>query len=224
MMITEGLRQNDLEYLVSNYISIDQYTSKIDDDNITIAFFVNEFDGVNELKDLIEKVYFTEIRDIEISETMTSDNKYILFVEFERNILFPKILIDILETVTFATNNKKWFFKTINSEDNIEVNEDNINEHIRLSKLEEVDKIKEKEVKESYEPIYIDDNGWQRQYIPQGYISEEKLNKLLEQSQYINDRDSIEMKLLETTFYGSEIITTDKNVFVINGEKILMLK
>ena len=36
-MITEGLRINDLQYLVSNYVSIDQYTSKLDDDNITTS-------------------------------------------------------------------------------------------------------------------------------------------------------------------------------------------
>ena len=40
MNLNEGLRINDLKYLVSNYISIDQYTSKLDDDNITVAFFV----------------------------------------------------------------------------------------------------------------------------------------------------------------------------------------
>lgn len=227
MFINEGLRQNDLEHLVSNYISIDEYSSKLDDDNITIAIYVNQLDVANELKDLIEKTYFIEIRDIEISETMTIDNKYILFIEFDRDELFPKVLLDILDTIYYATNNKKWFFKTIGLEEHIDVSEENIIEHIRLTKLEDGENNESEdsqEVKESYEPIYIDDNGWKRQYIPQGYISQEKMNHLINESETINERDDYELYLLESTFYGSEIITTDKNVFVINGDKILMLK
>lgn len=227
MFINEGLRQNDLEHLVSNYISIDEYSSKLDDDNITIAIYVNQLDVANELKDLIEKTYFIEIRDIEISETMTIDNKYILFIEFDRDELFPKVLLDILDTIYYATNNKKWFFKTFGLEEHIEVTEENIIEHIRLTKLEDGENNESEdsqEVKESYEPIYIDDNGWKRQYIPQGYISQEKMNHLINESETINERDDYELYLLESTFYGSEIITTDKNVFVINGDKILMLK
>ncbi len=227
MFINEGLRQNDLEHLVSNYISIDEYSSKLDDDNITIAIYVNQLDVANELKDLIEKTYFIEIRDIEISETMTIDNKYILFIEFDRDELFPKVLLDILDTIYYATNNKKWFFKTIGLEEHIEVTEENIIEHIRLTKLEDGENNESEdsqEVKESYEPIYIDDNGWKRQYMPQGYISQEKMNHLINESETINERDDYELYLLESTFYGSEIITTDKNVFVITGDKILMLK
>ena len=227
MFINEGLRQNDLEHLVSNYISIDEYSSKLDDDNITIAIYVNQLDVANELKELIEKTYFIEIRDIEISETMTIDNKYILFIEFDRDELFPKVLLDILDTIYYATNNKKWFFKTIGLEEHIEVTEENIIEHIRLTKLEDGENNESEdsqEVKESYEPIYIDDNGWKRQYMPQGYISQEKMNHLINESETINERDDYELYLLESTFYGSEIITTDKNVFVITGDKILMLK
>ena len=43
-ILNENLRRNDLEYLVSPYISIDQYTSKIKPDNITVAFFCNQLD------------------------------------------------------------------------------------------------------------------------------------------------------------------------------------
>ena len=81
-MLTEGLRAKDLQWMVSNYVSIDQYTSKLDDDNITVAFFINERDAADDLRDFIEKVYYIEIRDIEISDSLTDDNKYILFVEF----------------------------------------------------------------------------------------------------------------------------------------------
>ena len=56
-MLTEGLREKDLQWMVSNYVSIDQYTSKLDDDNITVAFFINERDAADDLRDFIEKGY-----------------------------------------------------------------------------------------------------------------------------------------------------------------------
>ena len=45
MKLYEDLRENDLANLISSYISIDEYTSKIDEDNITVALFVNELDA-----------------------------------------------------------------------------------------------------------------------------------------------------------------------------------
>ena len=68
MKLYEDLRENDLANLISSYISIDEYTSKIDEDNITVALFVNELDAAEELEDFIEKYYYIEIRDIEISD------------------------------------------------------------------------------------------------------------------------------------------------------------
>lgn len=56
MKLYEDLRENDLANLISSYISIDEYTSKIDEDNITVALFVNELDAAEELEDFIENI------------------------------------------------------------------------------------------------------------------------------------------------------------------------
>ena len=135
MNLNEGLKQNDLEYLVSNYISVDQYTSKIDDDNITVAFFCNEKEVADDLRDFIEKIYYIEIRDIEISDSLTEDNKYILFVEFERNITFPKLLMDMIDSIDRVTNNKDWKFKTFDMNERQDLSLSNINKYVRLTKL-----------------------------------------------------------------------------------------
>lgn len=226
MIINEDVKMNDLEHLVSNYISVDQYTSKVDEDNITVAFFVNERDAMEELKDVIEKMYFIELRDIEMSESLTSDNKYLLFVELERNVSFPKILMDMIDTVNFVTNNKKWKFITFGNKEYIDLTTENIKKYVRLTKLRDnVVEDEEESLEESYLPseIKINDGGWDRLYLPEGYIDEDAMNKIISESETLNDRDPYELELLETTFPGSEIITTDKNVFVITGDKILML-
>lgn len=237
-MLTEGLREKDLEYLVSNYVSIDQYTSKLDDDNITVAFFINEKDAAEDLRDFIEKVFYIEIRDIEISDSLTDDNKYILFVEFERNINFPKILLDMISSVTNVTNNKDWKFKTFGMNDKADLTIENIKNNVRLSKIrsninndEEELKSKEKsientenkKVEESFK-ININDRGWKRTYLPEGYVSQEEFNKLINESETLNSRDPSELYLIENQYPEYEVITTDANVFLIKGDKILKFK
>ena len=237
-MLTEGLREKDLEYLVSNYVSIDQYTSKLDDDNITVAFFINEKDAAEDLRDFIEKVFYIEIRDIEISDSLTDDNKYILFVEFERNINFPKILLDMISSVTNVTNNKDWKFKTFGMNDKADLTIENIKNNVRLSKIrsninndeeelkskeKSIENTEDKKVEESFK-ININDRGWKRTYLPEGYVSQEEFNKLINESETLNSRDPSELYLIENQYPEYEVITTDANVFLIKGDKILKFK
>ena len=237
-MLTEGLREKDLEYLVSNYVSIDQYTSKLDDDNITVAFFINEKDAAEDLRDFIEKVFYIEIRDIEISDSLTDDNKYILFVEFERNINFPKILLDMISSVTNVTNNKDWKFKTFGMNDKADLTIENIKNNVRLSKIrsninndeeelkskeKSIENTEDKKVEESFK-ININDRGWKRTYLPEGYVSQEEFNKLINESETLNSRDPSELYLIENQYPEYEVITTDTNVFLIKGDKILKFK
>lgn len=235
MKIIEGLRQNDLKYLVSNYISIDQYTSKLDDDNITVAFFCNEKEVAEDLRDFIEKVYYIEIRDIEISDSLTDDNKFILFVEFERNINFPKILMDMIDSVNKVSGNKEWKFKTFGMTDKEDLNSETLKAHVRLSKyrnsVNEEETLKDKKEeekedkkiqKESLQPMIVDDMGWKRKYLPEGYITQDELDEYIAESETLNSRDSREIFLIESSYPGYEVITTDTNVFLVKDGKILM--
>jgi len=213
--LTENLRVGDLKYCVSNFISVDEYVSKIDDDNITIAFFCNDRDVADELKDFVEKSFFMEIKDIEIADTITEDNKYILFVEFERKISFPKILLNVLKDISFLTNEKKWFFTTINHHEQLPCDEENIKKYVRLTKLRDTP-----EVKESFE---INNGINKLSLINEGYVSEKVMNHYIKESSSINDLDDNIMKLLEYTYPNKEIITTDSKIFIIGDNKILML-
>ena len=225
MKLYEDLRENDLANLISSYISIDEYTSKIDEDNITVALFVNELDAAEELEDFIEIYYYIEIRDIEISDSLTDDNKYIIFVEVERNDNFPKMILDMIDTINFVADNKGWNFSTYQMNEPVELSEENIKKYVRLNKLRDTANIDTDEttVEENYKPFLINDNGWIRKYTPKRYISEDELNRIIESSKTFNDRDDGEIYLLENAFPGYEIITTDKNVFLIKNNKILMM-
>lgn len=229
MKLCEDLREKDLANLISSYVSVDEYTSKIDEDNITVAFFVNELDAAEELEDFIEKFYYIEIRDIEISDSLTDDNKYIIFVELERNDSFPKIFLDMIDTINYVADNKDWNFSTYQMNKPVELSLINIRKYVRLSKLRDTANVDEKEnnqeeVQESYQPFLVNDNGWIRKYTPKRYITEDELEKIIESSETLNSRDDGEVSLLENAFPGYEVITTDKNVFLIKHNKILMME
>lgn len=226
MNINENLRQNDLKYCVSNFISIDEYVSKIDDDNITVAFFCNDDEVAAELKDFIEKAFFTEIKDIEVADTITEDNKYILFVELERKTFFPKIILSILKDISFLTGDKKWSFTTLNRHEQMLCTEENIKKYVRLTKLrnapgvEEKINVKEKDVKESF---VVSDGINKMRFINEGFVSKDVMNDYIRKSTSINELDPNIVRLLENKFFGKSILSTDEKVFIIDDRKIMML-
>jgi len=301
--LNESLRQNDLEYLVSPYVSVDQYTSKIKSDNITIAFFCNQLEVAKDLVDFLEKLYPIEIADIEIAETLTEDNKNIVYVELERNQMFPKILIDIIDSIDFLINCdvEDWDFITFGMKDKQKLSYEAIEKNVRLVPLEIKDmdvktekpaeESKKDPVKESVEDEFIDEeeyehgyteaqdwykqgnrfdhydndevsddfwegfcDGWNdaenginkfeeepddtgneykesvqyskdgiiRTYLDEGIISREELDKIISESESINE-NSLDAEVLEYNFPESEILTTDKNAFIITGDEIKKL-
>lgn len=228
MIIMEDLRMGDLQYLVSNEISIDQYTSKIDDDNITVAFYVNEMDAAEELKDFIEKYYFMEIRDIEISDSMTENNQYILFVEFERNEVFVDTIIDMVDSLQKITNQKDWYFISFDKKKG-KLTSDNLKKSIRLSKLRETNNSQQElndksSVSETLNPIVINKDGYNITFNPIKYISKKELEKYIAESSTINKRNDYDITLLENMYPMYEILTTDNNIFLISDDSILMME
>lgn len=223
--VLEGLFQNDLEYMVSSYVSIDQYTSKVYDDNITIAFFVNEKNACMDLKDFIEKTYFIEIRDIEVSNTMTEDNKYILFVEFERNSMFPKILLDLLSSINILINCKMedWEFKSLNMKKKEKITDKNIKRFVRLTRLEFTGNKKKSnndEKKKTNESKEFKYNNYSMRFVDKGEISEGDFSKLMESKIDVNFGNSLAKEIISYNFPQSDVIELGNSVFVIDGKLI----
>lgn len=230
--LKEGLQVNDMEYLVSPYVSVDEYTSKIDQDDITIAFFCNEKEVATDLRDFLEKMYYIEIRDIEISDSLTEDNKYILFVEIPRNTQFPKILVDILDSIGFLINKelKDWQFITLKMNSKKPVSIENLTQYVRLQPMDkdiELKDIKEepkeepkKEVKK--ESVEYSKGNITRKYIDEGYVTEEEMNKIIDESETL-DENVLDIEVLEYNIPQAQVFSTDNNLFVVTGSKIKKL-
>ena len=219
--LQENLRPLDLRFLVMPYVSVDQYTSKINSDNITIAFFCEEKRIAEELIDFIEKMYFIELVDIELGETLTDDGKHIVYVEFERNLEFPELLLDMIDSINLLIGNKieDWKFQTFGMDDYEELSVEAIKDKVRLTNdidepKDEDKKEKKKKVKETIE---FSKNNLTRTYLDEGVITKEELDKYLSECELLNE-NALDKEILEYNLPDAEIITADDKLFVITDD------
>ena len=108
----EGLRANDLKDMVSNHVKIDQYKSKMgnDEDIVVVSFkVVDKFPAID-LMEFIEKGY-PEVLDADISTGEESDGKYSVFVEYQRDNKFPKQVTQLIKDISRLCAIDDWKFK-----------------------------------------------------------------------------------------------------------------
>ena len=173
-------------------------------------------------------MYYLEIRDIEVSDSLTEDNKYIIFVELQRDEQFPKILVDIVDSVDFLIKKemKDGKFITLNMHQKLPVSVENIKKCVRLQPMGEDIKLKDikeepkKEVKK--ESVEYSKGNITRKYIDEGYVTEEEMNKIIEESETL-DENALDIEVLEYNIPEAQVFSTDNNLFVVTGDKIKKL-
>ena len=130
----EGLRGNELDYLVMPMITVDEYESKIsrDEDVIVAGFYVDHEDPAKELSRFIDKSV-QNILDTDVSPAPTPSGYFVVFVELERNEEVYTTLAAILKEIENIVSIEKWQFKTYKNEDVMDFTEENFNEYVRIS-------------------------------------------------------------------------------------------
>ena len=104
-LVNEGLKAGDLEGIVSNKFSVDQYKSKMGDDkNILVLGFV--VDGSAPAKDLerFAEVGYKSVLDADATPGPLEDGKHRVFVEFARTPEVVGQIIAFLEDLKKLTN------------------------------------------------------------------------------------------------------------------------
>ena len=145
--LTEGLRSNDLEGLILDKFTIDQYKSKMgnDEDIIVLAFKVKDKYPCIDAMEFIEKNY-ESILDADMSTGEESDGKYSLFVEFERNSKFPEQLDKLLKGLERLCNCSDWRFKYFKDTETHQYTKDAIKQFVPLTPEEYQDRVKEQKM------------------------------------------------------------------------------
>lgn len=127
-----ALRPAMLKDLIHPIVSVDEYTSKIGENNVVVAFQVlDNFDAAYDLSSFVEKSPVGVI-DTEASETPNVDGRYIVFAEFERNGEFPQKLLLLIKTIENICPNPGWKLQLYGVNDPIDVDFDIISQKMKL--------------------------------------------------------------------------------------------
>lgn len=133
-----SLRPEVLKDLIYEIVSVDEYTPKIGEGNIVVAFQVlDNFDAAYDLSSFIEKSPVNVI-DTEASETPNVDGRYIVFVEFERDGEFIEKLLTLIKTIENICPNPEWKLQLYGVNDPIDLDFDEISAKIELASPETI--------------------------------------------------------------------------------------
>jgi hypothetical protein len=109
--VCEGLKQNDLVRLVKPRFHIDEFKSKMgeDEDIVVLSFAVTSKNAAEDLVDFFEKGY-DWVLDSDCSPGEFVKNIFLVFVEIERSKKLPMQIQQCLDDLAHLTgiNNDEW--------------------------------------------------------------------------------------------------------------------
>ena len=131
--IFEGLRPNDLVDMVSHRFTIDQYKSKMGDDEtiVVLAFKVKDKFPAIDMMEFIEKGY-TFVLDADMSTGEESDGQYSVFVEIERDRKIPEEIEELLNDLSKLCKISNWRFRYFRDIDSHDFSKESIEEVVPL--------------------------------------------------------------------------------------------
>ena len=105
--IFEGLESGDLERIIHPELHIDEFKSKLGDDEdvVVISFKLNSKEPANDLVAFVEKGY-EWVLDADVSAGEMEDGSYIVFVEIDRNEECINNIIDLMTDLMNLTEQK----------------------------------------------------------------------------------------------------------------------
>jgi len=128
--LQEGLLQGDLDDLIKPLISIDEYESKISDDNIVVGFYADDKEPATDLARFISKSEI-DILDAEVSPVPNEEGVFLVFVEFVRDATFYDDIMSLVESMAGLTSIETWQFKAYKRKV-VDFTEENLKRFVRV--------------------------------------------------------------------------------------------
>jgi hypothetical protein len=134
--IVESFEVNDLKNVLHDKIHIDEFNSKIgdDDQNIVVSFMVDDRKAAEDLIDFLERGY-DYILDADLSTSEVKPGSYLVFVEIPRRAKFFNQITEIVNDLRAASNidPKLWKFRYLRDETYFPLTKENIFKFVPLS-------------------------------------------------------------------------------------------
>ena len=133
MILIEGLENGDLKRLVHNELHIDEFKSKLgeDEDVVVLSFKVNGKEPAHDLVNFIEKGYEWVI-DADVSSGEMDDGDFIVFVECDRTPEVPKQIFSMMKEILNITHQKidEWRLRYYKGETEHQLSEETLEQLI----------------------------------------------------------------------------------------------
>lgn len=134
--LNENLETGDLKRLVHNELHIDEYKSKMgnDDEICVLSFKVSGKEPSADLVAFIEKGY-DWVLDADVSSGEKEGGDYLVFVELDRNPQVPKQIIEVITDLLNLTEQsiEEWRFKYRKNSEEHELSEENLSSVVPLT-------------------------------------------------------------------------------------------
>ena len=132
----EGFEVNDLKNVLHDKIHIDEFNSKVgdDDQNIVVSFMVDDRSAAEDLIDFLERGY-DYILDADLSTSEVRPGSYLVFVEIPRRSQFFDQITEIISDLQAASNidPTTWEFRYLRDETYLPLTRENILKYVPIS-------------------------------------------------------------------------------------------
>lgn len=239
--LDESLRSGDLRNFVSDLFTVDQYRSKMgeDQDIVVLGFKVSEKHPAIDLMEFIEKGY-NFILDADMSAGEEFDGKYQVFVELQRTPELPGQMRELLGGVGQLCDCREWRFRYQKSPSSVAFSEEAVMEHIPTTAQDYNNKIleiKNSDVQEFFDQgsvaVDLDESNtltFSKPY--SGFIQAKLINigdwELVKETvpgKLSMDESSQSQCLFLTKYLGNYAIDKIGNKFLIrNGSKAVVIE
>ena len=107
--LEEGLRPGDLQHLILNKVSIDQFEPKSGDEKevLVMGLYSKDEEPAQDLARFIERGYIG-VNDTEVSPGPDEDGNYMVFVEMKKDKETMKRVVEILHDIKSVTTVTEW--------------------------------------------------------------------------------------------------------------------
>lgn len=141
----DSLQANDLIYLVDKIFEVDNYKSKMGDDEdvVVLSFTVESRDPAEDLVSFIEKGY-EFVLDADMSPGELDDGKYRVFVELQRTSKVGEQISEMLYGLSKLTGIDEFKFRYHKSFDSLDAVTEKLEEVIPRNSREYKERIEEK--------------------------------------------------------------------------------
>lgn len=129
-----SLKNGDLKGVITPYISIDEFEPKsgTTQEVIVVGFYAADEEPGKDLNTFIQRGSF-DVLDTEVSPNPDEEGRYVVFVEFDRNKMFPESFLKFIKDIENLTDKQEWQVKPYLADNAMRLNDPELFNRVILS-------------------------------------------------------------------------------------------